>query len=234
MDGLEELAGHRFQDRGILTEALTHPSVIHEGRRRVPDNQRLEFLGDAVLQMLCTEYLYDQLAGAREGDMTKRRAFMVNREAMCQLARRIGLGRHLILGRNEAASGGHDRPSNLSDAMEAVIGAVYRDGGWEAARRMGRTLLEPFWREQRSDAASDNPKGRLQEILQGMSPDAPEYVTLSAEGPDHAKTYDVEVRWRGRKLGRGTGASKKEAESRAAAAALAAEGWGGMAPAGSG
>jgi ribonuclease-3 len=223
MTALEERIGHRFQQPALLDEALTHPSVAHEARQtRLASNQRLEFLGDAVLQMLATEFLWNRLAREDEGTLTRRRALLVSRDAMTALARALHLGTALRLGKVEDRAGGRTRPSALADAMEAVIGAIYEDGDWPAARAFALRVLHPFWNRHELTALQDaNPKGRLQELLQRDGGEAPVYETADATGPDHAPEFHVRVLWRGDVLGDGSGASKKEAESRAAAAALA-------------
>ncbi|HPA20230.1 MAG TPA: ribonuclease III [Verrucomicrobiae bacterium] len=227
MTDLKKRLGRRFWRHGtLLQEALTHPSVPPgESGERPADNQRLEYLGDAVLQLLCTEYLYESQPSANEGELTKGRASLVNRQVMCALALQLDLGRHLVLSRSEEANGGRVRPSNLADAMEAVIGAIYLDGGWGAAQRFAARVLKPFWQSLETDLHALNPKGRLQEILQAITPEAPTYTTIEERGPGHARSFTVVVEWRGRRLASGTGKSKKEAESNAAATALNLQNW---------
>lgn len=232
MNELKKRIGRRFWRHGsLLRQALTHPSApaVIRGDDR-GDNQRLEFLGDAVLQLLCTEYLYGAHPDSNEGDLTKIRANLVNRQAMCALAVQLDLGAHLLMSRSEEANEGRSRSSNLADAMEAVIGAIYLDGGWPAARKFAARVLAPFWASQAPDVGATNPKGQLQETLQAIAPEAPNYVTLGESGPCHAREFMVAVEWRGRRLGTGTGNSKKEAESSAAAAALRLRSWLGPAP----
>lgn len=225
MRELEKRLGRRFRRAERLREALTHPSVFHEARQSGDDNQRLEYLGDAVLQLLCTEYLFKQYPRAREGDLTQQRARLVNRQAMCDLARQLDIGSHLIMSRSEEANDGRRRQSNLADAIEAVIGAIHIDGGWKAAQKFGVRVLEPFWAARGSDIIADNPKGALQELLQAIAPETPVYSVLKEEGPDHARQFLVAVEWQGKRLGSGSGPSKKEAEASAAAAALRDRSW---------
>lgn len=221
MTSLEAQLGHAFADPGLLREALTHPSLPHEKRTREPSNQRLEFLGDAVLQMLATEYLWVRSGNQDEGELTRRRAHLVNRDAMLELAQRLDLGAALLMGRGEERAGGRTKANILADAMEAIIGAIHRDGGWPAAERFADAVLHPFWQERDLQSAhSTNPKGELQERLQSGGAAAPVYEVLSAEGPDHAKAFVVACTWKGQRLGEGRGASKKEAEIAAAADAL--------------
>jgi ribonuclease-3 len=224
LDDLQQRLGHAFADGAVLRQALTHASFGHEKRQRTPDNQRLEFLGDAVLQLAVTEELYRRFPDLSEGRLTVLRARLVNRHHLQAVAQELGLGGHLILGRGEENSQGRQRGSILADAVEAVIGAVYADGGWAVARALTLRLLEPALAAMtsESDAARANPKGSLQEKLQADGENPPLYRCLSETGPPHARVYEVVVEWAGRELGRGRGASKKEAETRAAEAALEA------------
>ncbi len=222
--GLEEFQqrlGHSFADGNLLRQALTHASFGHEKRQRLPDNQRLEFLGDAVLQLAVTSELYRRFPELTEGRLTVLRARLVNRHHLQSVAEELGLGEHLILGRGEENSQGRQRGSILADAMEAVLGAVYSEAGWEGARAIILRLLEPSLAaiSDGGDVAA-NPKGSLQEKLQADGEHPPAYRCLSETGPAHARIYEVVVEWQGRELGRGQGASKKEAETRAAQAAL--------------
>lgn len=217
---LEAALGHRFADPELLGLALTHPSVSHEAGETEPDNQRLEFLGDAVLQLILTSELYQKFPGVGEGPLTQARAQLVNSRTLAQQARALGLGRHLVMSRGEEASGGRDRVGALADAFEAVLGALYLDGGMEVARRfvLGR-FHEAFGRLE-AVPSLENPKGELQELLQAETSCAPEYRLLAVTGPDHDRDFECEVSHQGRLLGRGRGKSKKAAESEAARAAL--------------
>jgi ribonuclease-3 len=219
----QQRIGHAFARPELLQQALTHASFGHEKRQRLPDNQRLEFLGDAVLQLAVTEELYRRFPGWPEGRLTVLRATLVNRNHLQALAKAIGLGEELILGRGEESSRGRERGSILADAMEAVIGAIFADAGWEPTRALILRLLEPSLAaiHDESDAAHHaNPKGSLQEKLQAEGDHPPLYRCVSESGPPHARVYEVVVEWQERELGRGQGASKKEAETRAAEAAL--------------
>jgi len=224
LEEFQQRLGHVFADGDLLRQALTHASFGHEKRQRLPDNQRLEFLGDAVLQLAVTTELYRRFPELPEGRLTVLRARLVNRYHLQGLAQDLGLGDHLILGRGEENSQGRQRGSILADAMEAVIGAVYAEAGWDAARIILDRLLEPSLAaiSEEGDAVAANPKGALQEKLQADGEHPPAYRCLSETGPAHARLYEVVVEWQGRELGRGQGASKKEAETRAAQAALAA------------
>ena len=224
LDEFQQRLGHVFTDVTVLRQALTHASFGHEKRQHTPDNQRLEFLGDAVLQLAVTEELYRRFPELTEGRLTVLRARLVNRHNLQALAQELGLGEHLILGRGEENSQGRQRGSILADAVEAVLGAVFADAGWTAARPIILRLLEPALAAMsgESDAVAANPKGHLQEKLQADGEHPPAYRCVSEEGPAHARVYEVVVEWGGRELGRGRGASKKEAETRAAEAALEA------------
>jgi len=223
LEMFQERLGHAFTDEALLRQALTHASYGHEKRQKLPDNQRLEFLGDAVLQLAVTAELYRRFPELTEGQLTVLRARMVNRHHLQALALELGLGEHLILGRGEENSRGRERGSILADAMEAVIGAVYAEAGWEGARAIILRLLEPALAgiSGEGDATEANPKGTLQEKLQAEGELPPVYRCISETGPAHARVYEVVVEWQGRELGRGEGASKKEAETHAALAALA-------------
>lgn len=225
MQTLEQRLGYNFRNLALLKEALTHPSLGHEKQRQQEDNQRLEFLGDAVLQLVTTEYLYTHFPREQEGPLTKLRARLVSRDALKAHAQALDLGQHLLMGRGEESSGGRTRASTLADAFEAIVGAIYLDSDFATARdfvlRETRAALEQVLEEP----IDINPKGQLQEILQGIAMRGPTYEVISATGPEHAKTFVVEVHWEGNVLGRGTGLSKQAAEVEAANNALAGKVW---------
>ncbi len=175
LDDLQRRLGHMFADVLLLRQALTHASYGHEKRQRLPDNQRLEFLGDAVLQLAVTEELYRRFPEMPEGRLTVLRARLVNRHHLQEVALSLGLGEHLILGRGEENSQGRQRGSILADAVEAVIGAVFAEAGWQIARSIVLQLLEPALATlaKESDAGAVNPKGSLQEKLQAEGEDPP-------------------------------------------------------------
>lgn len=220
MDTLETILGHTFRNPALLQLALTHGSVGYENQRPQPDNQRLEFLGDAVLQLSLSELLYQKFPHADEGVLTKARAQLVSARALSRHARRINLGAHLRMGRGEEANGGRDRDSSLADALEAVVGAIYLDAGAPAARLFIERLFAEDLRTLCDGVLETNPKGELQEKIQAVSSEQPCYQIISMDGPDHAKNFIAVVRWQGIELGRGSGRSKKEAETQAAHAAL--------------
>jgi ribonuclease-3 len=219
-EALQERMGYAFRDPALLQLALTHPSVAHEHNAAIETNQRLEFLGDAVLQLVLTRELYEKFPAFDEGPLTKARAKLVNRRTLAERARHLAIGEHLIVSRGEEMHGGRERPSALADTYEALLGAVFLDSGFEAARgfilrefqaAFGGLLVIPIL---------ENPKGELQELLQAVSPEAPQYHVVSATGPDHDRIFECTVHHGGAELARGQGKSKKAAESEAALAAL--------------
>lgn len=217
---LQERLGRPFRDGQLLLLALTHPSLAHENGEPTPHNQRLEFLGDAVLQLVLTEKLYARFPEFDEGQLSKSRAKLVNGETLAAMAGTLGLGRHLILSRGEELNGGRDRASTLADALEALLGAIYLDAGLEAAREFILREFDPAISELDTLPGIDNPKGELQEYLQARSAAPPEYAIVSATGPDHDRLFECTVHHGGTELARGFGKSKKAAESEAAQAAL--------------
>jgi ribonuclease-3 len=222
---LEKRIEYEFRNPQLLAEALTHPSVAHETQRKHFDNQRLEFLGDAVLQLVITERLYQHFGEKAEGVLTKLRSRLVSRETLKTFAAAIDLGNHLIMGRGEEASGGRERTSTLADAFEALIGAIYLDSDLEAARKFVLAQASDELRQIAEEPVDINPKGELQELLQAISPMSPVYETVSESGPEHEKTFVVKVVWEGNVLGQGSGRSKKQAETVAAEEALELKRW---------
>jgi len=220
METLETILGHTFKDQALLRLALTHASISYENQRSQDDNQRLEFLGDAVLQLALSHFLYQRLPQADEGVLTKSRAHLVSTKALARLARRLGLGRYLIMGRGEEANGGRERDSSLADVVEAIAGAVYLDAGLGAAEALVTLLFEEELELACKGELEPNPKGQLQEQIQAFSQISPTYAIMSEEGPDHAKLFVASVSWMNHVLGEGTGRSKKEAETNAAQQAL--------------
>jgi ribonuclease-3 len=207
----------------LALEALRHGSYVHErslapSREQLRSNERLEFLGDAVLGYLIARRMYDRFPEAAEGDLTRLRASLVREESLALVARQLGLGELLLLGRGEQRSGGRENAGRLADALEAVIAAVYLSCGMERALDVIDRLLAPLY--QRADGLSRDPKTELQQLFQSRRR-VPQYIVLAVSGPDHARFYDIEVRLDGTPLGRGSGRSKKEAEQAAARAALA-------------
>ena len=218
IEALQDKLGYRFQDPALLRLALTHPSVAYEQGEPVQHNQRLEFLGDAVLQLVLTRVLYERFSSVSEGPLTKARAHLVNRSALAEHSRRLGLGEFLFLSRGEEMNRGRERPSTLADAFEALLGAIFLDQGFDAAQDFIRARFKEV--EFAEIPNLENPKGDLQEMLQGKSADGPQYRLISVTGPDHARVFETAVIFRGEELGRGIGNNKKESESRAAFQAL--------------
>jgi len=212
--------GYNFHNENLLRLALTHPSVAHESGVASEHNQRLEFLGDSVLGLVLSQKLFEKFPDVDEGVLTKSRAKLVNASSLAEHARKLNLGAHLILSCGEETSGGRERASALADTFESLLGAIFLDGGFDAAREF---ILREFAADFSTLAESsgiENPKGELQELLQTHSPRAPEYQTVSATGPDHDRVFECVVQHEGVELARGRGKSKKAAESDAALAAL--------------
>lgn len=220
LTALQTRLGYAFNDAALLRLALTHPSLAHESGEPTPHNQRLEFLGDAVLQLVLTEKLFAHFPGFDEGQLSKSRAKLVNGETLAGLGRALGLGQHLILSRGEEGNGGRERASTLADAFEAVLGAVFLDASLPAAKELILRIFEPILADLDFLPGIENPKGELQELLQATSATAPEYEHVSATGPDHDRVFECTVHHSGIELARGTGKSKKAAESDAALTAL--------------
>ena len=219
-DSVEQLAdrlGVGFTNLGLLARALAHRSWCAETEGAL-SNERLEFLGDAVLGVIVTDHLYRAYPDLPEGELAKVRASLVNSEALAEVAIALDLGSFLLLGKGEAASGGREKPSILADAMEAVIGAVYIDGGWSAAADLVMTLLRDRIDEAAAGPGGQDYKTRLQELAARRFEQLPRYAVLD-EGPDHAKHFYATVSVAGEERGRGEGRSKKQAEQAAARAA---------------
>ncbi|NOU36921.1 MAG: ribonuclease III [Kiritimatiellaceae bacterium] len=214
---LEKRIEYRFRKKTLLETALTHPSYRYEMPEAETDNQRLEFLGDAVLGLLAADILVEKNPQAAEGELTKLKSAISSGSALTSAARSLGLGEHLRLGKGEAASGGANRDSNLEDALEALLGAVWLDGGLKAARKFFERNI--FQCLENAGPAIENPKGMLQEYAQKKGYAVPEYTILEASGPDHARHYLVEVTVSNYAY-RGEGSSRREAEKMAAEKAV--------------
>ena len=210
---LETIIGYKFKNPKLLETALTHTSYANESRTPVQHNERLEFLGDSVLSVVVADYLFHQ-SGRPEGELTRMRASLVSEDALFQFAQEIQLGEYLRLGHGEDLGGGRSRPSVVSDAFEAVIAALYLDGGMEVARN----FILPFITEGKH--AEADYKTRLQEIVQQNPEERLIYVVEQESGPDHDKHFVVAVRFNSDKVARGEGRSKKMAEQHAAREAL--------------
>ncbi len=218
---LEQKLGYVFRDRQLLQQALVHRSYSFEQSRQLQqDNERLEFLGDAVLDLVIGQALFSRYPTMREGEMTRLRALLVKESYLAERAVALGLGEFLCLGRGEEGSAGREKPSILASALEAVLGAFFLDGGYQAVAAFIERDFAGGIEEQRRQLHRADAKSRLQEILQESYSEAPGYVLEGTEGPDHQKTFTVSVCFRGMELARGQALSKKEAEQQAAAEAL--------------
>jgi len=222
LEALQGRLGYRFRKRELLEEALTHPSFAQQERHRVPHNQRLEFLGDAVLSLVLAERLFHDLPGEREGALARARSALGKGELLAALARRLGLPACLRLAAGDIEAGGREWASSQEDAFEALIGAVYLDSDYPAAREAVLRWFGDMDELRTELLTGDNPKGRLQEWLaqRGLGQTL-KYRLANTSGPDHAKVFHVEVTVQDELLGHGEGRSKKEAEEQAARAALA-------------
>lgn len=214
---------YTFRDPALLEKALTHSSYANEGKSHLQSNERLEFLGDSVLGMVAAVYLFQHETGP-EGELTKLRAALVCEKALCSYSQELELGQYLRLGKGERLSGGDTRPSILADAFEAVVAAIYLDGGMEPAREFLLRFLEKEAASQRRRHFKDY-KTTLQEIIQQNPEERLEYVLTGESGPDHNKLFAVEVHLNSNVIGSGRGHSKKEAEQQAAREALTLMGY---------
>jgi ribonuclease III len=219
---LEENLGYHFQDSELLVQAVTHRSYAHENPgARIRDNERLEFLGDSVLNLSLSHMIYHRYPELNEGELSRMRAGLVNEGQLRRLAERLGLGKCLRLGKGEDKSGGREKGSLLADALEALLGAVYLEAGYETAFRIMASLLEPILEASGAGLLRGfDFKTELQEYCQGLYKKTPDYEVLREEGPDHRKLFFVKVRLDDSGIGQGQGRSKKAAEQEAARAAL--------------
>ena len=218
MTALEEKLGYEVQDRRLLENALTHSSCANESRGRLSSNERLEFLGDSILGMVVAEHLYRNHPDLPEGDLTRTRAALVCEESLVEVAKELSLGEYLHLGKGEEAGGGRRRPSIQADAVEAVLAAVYLDGGIGSARKIIQRYI--LCREIEGLTRPRDYKTALQELVQRESGQVLKYRLTGSEGPDHDKRFFVEVDLNGTPIGSGKGHSKKEAEQMAAKSAI--------------
>ena len=214
---LQKRIGYRFKDESLLIRALVHSSYSNE-HKELECNERLEFLGDSVLSMITAEYLFSAMPDCREGLLTRVRAALVNEKALAEYAAQISLGDELFLNSGEEATGGRNRPSVTSDAFEALLAAIYLDGGMDEARRFVLPFISEGLRKQES--RREDAKSALQELVQRKKGSRIEYILAGEHGPDHAKRFEVELYINGAMMGRGEASSKKEAEQRAAAEAI--------------
>ena len=227
IEGLQKALGYTYNDISLLQKALTHSSYSNEIKLRHGEaecNERLEFLGDSVLSIVVSEYLFSHYTKRPEGELTRMRAEVVCEKALSKFAERIGLGNYLLLGHGEEKNNGRERKSILADAFEAVLASIYLDAGKEGKKMVARFLLPLIIEEleaAESDGHSKDYKTLLQQIVQQAEGEVLEYVTIAESGPDHKKSFTVEARLNSNVIGRGVGKSKKLAEQQAAKEALA-------------
>lgn len=216
---LEKAIGYRFRKKALLELALTHPSFRYEDRSTEDDNQRLEYLGDAVLSLIVAEHLFKTYPDAREGDMSKLRSRLTQDRKLSQIGSQIGIHEHLRLGRGEEQNGGASRASNLADAVEAIIGAAWIDGGARAVKKIFAQVFLPELENFKSAPAKSNPKGALQEFAQSHGFGIPVYETTDSAGPEHNRLFTVKVT-ACKQSWEASAGSKREAEREAAIKAL--------------
>ena len=219
MKTLEEKIGYKFNNIQLLKNALTHSSYANEARNGICSNERLEFLGDSVLSIVVSDFLFKKFNSIPEGELTKLRSSLVCEKALCGFSRELNLGKYLLLGKGEDKGGGRERDSILADAFEAVLAAIYLDGGMEIARKivMNFVLREL---DHTSDTGFKDYKTALQEIIQRNPEEYVTYIVTDESGPDHDKSFEVEVHLNSNVIGKGSGKSKKQAEQMAAKQAL--------------
>ena len=218
---LENRLSYKFADPALLLQALIHRSYSFEqGRHLEKDNETLEFLGDAVLDLTVGYVLFKMFPLMKEGDLTRLRSALVKESHLAIMARELDLGSHILLGKGEDASHGRDKPSILSCAFEAVMGAIFLDGGYDAAMAVVDRNVVPWIKQRKDTLRNADAKSLLQEMIQEKFNQGPSYVLEKAEGPDHDKLFTVLVCFRKVHMGRGTAKNKKEAEQKAAAAAI--------------
>jgi ribonuclease-3 len=221
LDELERCLDYHFKNPALLQQAITHKSYLNEAREKSQkDNERLEFLGDAVLDLIISQDLLLDYPDTPEGELSKMKARIVSETALAKVAKRLEIGRFLLLGRGEEMTQGRTKPSLLANAMEAILAAIYLDGGLESARHVIQEIFKEDVVEMLKTEALTDYKTELQELCQRDYEILPTYTVLSESGPDHQKTFEVQLSIKGDVYGRGSGRSKKEAEQQAAREAL--------------
>ncbi len=218
---LEKNLGYTFKNKALLERALSHSSYANEVKNGCESNERLEFLGDSVLSVIVSEYLFKENKKLPEGELTKLRASLVCEKSLCAFSRELEIGDFLLLGKGEAQNKGNERPSILADAFEAVLAAMYLDGGMEVARKHVLRFVENELKNHTVEEAFHDYKTQLQEIIQRNKEEQLTYALVHEEGPDHNKSFTVSVMLNSNEIGRGTAKSKKAAEQCAAKQALA-------------
>jgi len=219
MESLERNLDYSFKNKALLLNALTHSSYANEVRNGTTSNERLEFLGDSVLSVIVADYLYKEFSNLPEGELTKLRASLVCEKSLCSFSRELKLGEFLKLGRGEEKGGGRERDSILADAFEAVLAAIYLDGGIEFARKLVKRFILPELKHTDDEVFKDY-KTALQEIIQRNPEESVTYILTAERGPDHDKEFEIEVHLNSNVIGKGIGKSKKAAEQAAAKQAL--------------
>ena len=220
LNELEETIGYVFSDRQLLLQSLTHKSFSNEQVEFVPHNERLEFLGDAVLELVISDWVFCRYPDIPEGGLTRIRAEVVSERGLSAIARQLEIGTGLQLGKGEQKSGGRDKSSLLADALEALLGAIYRDGGFAVVSEVIDRVFSAMIERSALLRYGSDYKTCLQERLQAQFGNLPEYLLAQVSGPDHERIFSMEVLFSGKLLGKGSGSSKKSAEQKAAAAAL--------------
>lgn len=220
LEEVQRIIGYHFRDESLIELALTHRSYHRQSENRRPSNERLEYLGDSVLGLIIADQLYHDHPRVREGQLTKIKAMLVNETTLSTIGKQTGLNDHILLSPEEERLGGRDRASIISDAFESIIGAVYLDGGLEAARDVVLRMIYVRKEEITTDDAQKNYKGELLELIQARGNGMPRYDVVWEKGPDHEKEFKVVVYVGNKNIGTGIGMSKKEAEQKAAAMAL--------------
>lgn len=221
LEELERCLDYHFKDPALLQQAITHKSYLNEARERFQkDNERFEFLGDAVLDLVISQDLLLNYPDTPEGELSKMKARIVSETALAKVARRLEIGRYLLLGRGEEITQGRTKPSLLANALEAILAAIYLDGGLDSARHVIQKIFKSEFEELLKTEAFTDYKTELQELCQRDYEILPTYTVLTESGPDHQKTFEVQISIKGGVYGRGIGRSKKEAEQQAAREAL--------------
>lgn len=220
LDELQNILGYHFNSLHILKKALTHSSYANEIDPSLKNNERLEFLGDAVLELCISEELFSRYPKAREGGLTNVRSHLVNEQSLANLARELGLQDYLLLGKGEESQGGRERNAILCDAMESIFGAVFLDGGYAQAKNLVNRLFQTLWPTKISPSIKKDFKSHLQEITQSQFKERPRYSLQKSFGPEHAKTYTVELRLPNGEIFEAEASSVKKAEQQAAKEAI--------------
>ena len=221
MESLEKRLDYKFNNINLLKNALVHSSYANEMRGDTHSNERLEFLGDSVLSVIVAEHLFNKYPNMPEGELTKLRASLVCEKSLCSFSRELGIGEHLLLGKGEDKNGGRDRDSILADAFEAILAAIYIDGGMEAAKKhIFNTVLRDLDSHADDGDTFKDYKTVLQEIIQRNPEESVSYILIDETGPDHDKCFTVQVHLNSNVIGQGSGKSKKQAEQMAAHQAL--------------